>query len=637
MNGKDNMGFDSEGGPSTLHPQVSENNGDLKAKKHDPYALTDDMDFDKSPWSDKTTKEKLKTAAIGFTKFIFVLVFLYLFICSLGLMGSAFQVLAGKTAGDIFSQNEIMSNPITGLIIGILVTVLVQSSSTSTSIFVTMAAAGLIEVRTGVPLIMGANIGTSVTNTIVSLGQSGKREEFRKAFAGATVHDIFNLLSVLVLLPIELISGYLRHLADAIVGDFGTVDKGKKLPDMLKVITKPLTSKIISVNKTVIKNIVKDIDETDSSMVTMWCKRSPRIEAVNTSILYYNDTEVQKLPANVSSNSSDVFTQWEERNRTIKLGLCQTSDFLFANTGMTDGGVGAILLIISLVAMCICLTGMVKLLTSLLKGNLARIIKKVINAKFKKPFGWVTGYLSILVGAGLTIIVQSSSVFTSSITPLVGIGVISLNRMFPLTLGSNIGTTTTGLLAAFASSGDKVNNALKLAICHLFFNISGIIIWYPIPVVRAIPINAAKALGNKTAKHRWFAVAYLIIVFFIIPAILLGLSLAHEWALWSVLILLGLIFIPVVIISCIQSRKPGALPEKLRTWDVLPEALHSLKPYDAWCNKICAPCMRASNKLRQKSTRNREQDPTDIAIRAQPNGKHNDGYLDDVAVDQSKL
>lgn len=69
----------------------------------------------------------------------------------------------------------------------------------------------------------------------------------------------------------------------------------------------------------------------------------------------------------------------------------QTSDFLFANTGMSDGGVGAILLIISLVAMCLCLTGMVKLLNSLMKGNIARIIKKVINAKFKKPFGWVTG------------------------------------------------------------------------------------------------------------------------------------------------------------------------------------------------------------------------------------------------------
>lgn len=240
------------------------------------------------------------------------------------------------------------------------------------------------------------------------------------------------------------------------------------------------------------------------------------------------------------------------------------------------------------------------------------------------------------MGAGLTIIVQSSSVFTSSITPLVGIGVISLNRMFPLTLGANIGTTTTGLLAAFASSGDKVNNALKLAVCHLFFNISGIIIWYPIPVVRAIPINAAKALGNKTAKHRWFAVAYLVFVFFIIPAALLGLSLAHEWALWSVLILLGLILIPVVVISCLQTRRPDVLPAKLRTWDAFPTPLHSLKPYDAWCEKIYGPCMKASSKLRRKSTVP-EEEFTDIVIRAEPSGQHNIGYIDDTAMDQSKL
>lgn len=54
---------------------------------------------------------------------------------------------------------------------------------------------------------MGANIGTSVTNTIVALGQVGDRDEFRRAFAGATVHDMFNWLTVIIMLPIEWISG----------------------------------------------------------------------------------------------------------------------------------------------------------------------------------------------------------------------------------------------------------------------------------------------------------------------------------------------------------------------------------------------------------------------------------------------
>ena len=64
----------------------------------------------------------------------------------------------------------------------------------------------MLDVKTAIPMIMGANIGTSVTNTIVSLGQAGDRNQFRRAFGGATVHDMFNWLCVLVLLPLELAS-----------------------------------------------------------------------------------------------------------------------------------------------------------------------------------------------------------------------------------------------------------------------------------------------------------------------------------------------------------------------------------------------------------------------------------------------
>merc|ERR1719440_385869 len=149
---------------------------------------------------------------------------LYLFIVSLGLMGSAFKILAGKTAGESFRNQEIFDNPFAGLVLGILVTVLVQSSSTSTSIIITMTAAGLMEVKNAIPMIMGANIGTSVTNTIVSVGQIGNKDEYRRAFAGATVHDCFNILTVLVLLPIEAVTGILRHLAAALVAAFGITD-----------------------------------------------------------------------------------------------------------------------------------------------------------------------------------------------------------------------------------------------------------------------------------------------------------------------------------------------------------------------------------------------------------------------------
>ncbi|KAI0222246.1 Sodium-dependent phosphate transport protein 2A, partial [Lamellibrachia satsuma] len=95
--------------------------------------------------------------------------------------------LLGKAAGKAFSSNAILNNPVSNLMMGILATVLLQSSSTTTSIVVTMVAADLLTVRPAIFIIMGSNIGTSVTNTIISLGQVTNRDEFRRAFAGATV------------------------------------------------------------------------------------------------------------------------------------------------------------------------------------------------------------------------------------------------------------------------------------------------------------------------------------------------------------------------------------------------------------------------------------------------------------------
>merc|ERR1719203_843625 len=127
-------------------------------------------------------------------------------------MSNAFRIIGGKTAGRTFRNSDLFDNPLAGLVTGILVTVLVQSSSTSTSIIVTMTAANLIEVKNAIPMIMGANIGTSVTNTIVSLAHIGNRDEYRRAFAGATVHDCFNVLTVAILLPIEAITHLLRRI-----------------------------------------------------------------------------------------------------------------------------------------------------------------------------------------------------------------------------------------------------------------------------------------------------------------------------------------------------------------------------------------------------------------------------------------
>ena len=214
-------------------------------------------------------------------KLTLVVAALYFFICSLSFLASGFRLVAGRQAGMIFN------NPIAGVLVGVLVTVLVQSpacsSSTSTSIVITMVAADLLTVRQAISLIMGANIGTSVTSTIVALAQSNDRNEFRRAFAAATVHDMFNFLSVLVLLPIEAATGYLYHFSKAIINASPSLTSAEKPPDILKVVTKPFTKLVMSIDKKVITKIATaetqaDLDELEPTRILKhffgWTRRT---------------------------------------------------------------------------------------------------------------------------------------------------------------------------------------------------------------------------------------------------------------------------------------------------------------------------------------------------------------------------
>uniref|UniRef100_A0A8D3D9K6 Sodium-dependent phosphate transport protein 2B n=1 Tax=Scophthalmus maximus TaxID=52904 RepID=A0A8D3D9K6_SCOMX len=498
------------------------------------------------------TKGKIISVLTGFVKLILLLGLLYMFICSLDVLSSAFQLVGGKAAGDIFQDNVVLSNPVAGLVIGVLVTVLVQSSSTSSSIVVSMVSSGLLDVQSAVPIIMGANIGTSVTNTIVAMMQAGDRNEFRRAFAGATVHDFFNWLSVLILLPLEVATGVLYKLTQLIIDSFN-LKGGEDAPDLLNVITDPLTNSIIELDKSVITGIATgDAAARNKSLIKIWCKK--------------------------------------ETNTTFWNATVESCKHLFVNVNLPDLAVGLILLALSLLTLCTCLILIVKLLNSMLKGQVAVVIKKVLNTDFPFPFAWVTGYIAILVGAGMTFIVQSSSVFTSAITPLVGIGVISLERAYPLTLGSNLGTTTTAILAAMASPGETLGNSLQIALCHFFFNIFGILLWYPIPFTR-VPIRLARGLGNITAKFRWFAGLYLFLCFLVFPLSVFGLSLAG----WQVMVGVGVpiivLIVFVIVVNVMQSRCPRYLPNLLRDWDFLPRPLHSMEPWDRLVSliKVSAP------------------------------------------------
>ncbi|NET49849.1 MAG: Na/Pi cotransporter family protein, partial [Merismopedia sp. SIO2A8] len=166
-----------------------------------------------------------------------VVLLVYCLIVAVGLIGSGFKSATGEQAKELF---DFATNPFLGLIVGTVATALIQSSSTVTSIIVGLVAGGL-PVATAVPMVMGANIGTTITNTLVSLGHIRDNNEFRKAFAAATVHDFFNLLNVLIFLPIEIFFHPLEKvglfLANTLVGSSSLSLKDF---NVVKMATKPI-------------------------------------------------------------------------------------------------------------------------------------------------------------------------------------------------------------------------------------------------------------------------------------------------------------------------------------------------------------------------------------------------------------
>jgi len=419
-----------------------------------------------------------KEWAAAFGGLCLVVFFLYFFLLGLELLGSGAKVLGGCTAGALFGDE---TNPIAGLMIGILATVLLQSSSTTTSIIVSLVGAESVSVRQGIYMVMGANIGTSVTNTIVAIGHLGDGDQLERAFAGAVVHDMFNFLSVLVLLPLEAASGYLYHLTKACVKHAEQKD-GEKWEGPIKKIVAPLADKIITANKDVIKDVAKG--GTCDSYYPLSCEdnNNPTKDTCSVGI----------IGCVKATNECPAFFDPE-----ASLNDDQTS--------------GLVVFIIGLMILFLCLFGLVKILNSMLLGTSTRIIYKATN---------INGYVAMLLGAGITILVQSSSITTSALTPLVGMGVLRLEQMFPLTLGANIGTTVTAILAALLSTTE----ALQVALAHLFFNITGIVIWYPVPFMRNVPLHAARQLGKATRVWKGFPILYIIVMFLLLPLLFLGIS-----------------------------------------------------------------------------------------------------------------
>lgn len=318
------------------------------------------------------------------------------------------------------------ANPFIALFIGILITALLQSSSTVTSALVAAVASGMITTENAIYVIMGANIGTTVTSTLVSLGHIMRKKEFRRAFAAATLHDFFNILTALILFPLEYYLHTLSSLAKYFTHFF--IDyKGFGLFYLINPIT------------AVLEPIVNTIH--------------------------------------------------------IFLGEITWISFLVA-----------------IVFLFLMIRGMAMSFKESLQNNFEGVWEKYL-------FG--SAWQSLLSGIVITAFIHSSSLVTSLVVPIVASNRLSVRRCFPFLMGANIGTTITALLAALPQQNEA---ALQIAFAHVFFNIIGVLIFFPILFFRNIPIFLARNLGRLAIRNRLVGFGYITIVFFLLPFLLIWFS-----------------------------------------------------------------------------------------------------------------
>ena len=374
---------------------------------------------------------RLPTSATSFAthplaRAVAVLFLLFMFLVGVNGLGDGFKSLGNNVLDAFFAATE---NPFIGLMIGILATTLMQSSSVTTSLIVGLVAApeNALPIANAVPMIMGANVGTTVTNTIVSLAHMGRKEEFRRAFSVAICHDFFNVIAVVVLLPLELMTGFLRRTAELLysfVTGLGGVDYDSPIKGALKSALTPI--------KAIIHAVVE----------------SQQLQAV------------------------------------LQIVVCGSLIFV------------ALLLL-------------VKVLRSVMQTRVEAIVSKAFDQNV---------LFAMLVGLVATAMVQSSSITTSLLVPLAGAGVLTLPQAFPITIGANVGTTVTALLAALAATGVNAGAGITIALVHFLFNISGTVLIYPVEKIRNIPLDAARWIADKAVESRKFAVVFVFCFFYGLPA-----------------------------------------------------------------------------------------------------------------------
>jgi len=358
----------------------------------------------------------------AFYRIFYLLVLLFVFLVAIKLLSGGIKMFGADTASNLFDG---VSNPFAALAVGILATVLVQSSSVTTSTIVAMVGSGTMDVQAAVPMIMGANIGTTITNTLVSIGHVARSGEFRRAFAAATVHDFFNLIMVAIFLPLELSTHFLSKTAHYLA---------------------------------------------------------------------------LRLPLGVGGKYESPI------KASVKWGSNGVKHFVTDTIGL-DG---------NFAATAVLLTGITLVFFALfaITKNMKQLIVNRVEKAMNRALGGI-GLWAVAIGAIITMMVQSSSITTSLLVPMCGSGVLTLENAFPVMLGANIGTTITAFIASLATD----INGLEIALVHVLFNLSGTVLIFPIARLRSIPIAAARGLAIAAVRNKLWVLAYVGIMFIVIPLV----------------------------------------------------------------------------------------------------------------------
>lgn len=354
-------------------------------------------------------------------KTAFFLFGLFLFLFALDLMGSSFQHLSNDSLKPIINA---ASNPFIGLIIGLLVTALIQSSSTTTTMVVTAVATGSITLQNAVPIIMGANIGTTITSTIIALGYIGNKSEFQRAISAGVIHDFFNISIVFLLFPLEYKYGLLTNTSEYFI-------------------------KLLNVNT---------------------------IDHVSTA---------------------------------VKFKLFDFSSIVHLFDSIMPSSI--INLMLSFILLFLSIKIISKIIYNFIIGRTEDKLHKYVFKDNFQSFMWGT------LATGL---VQSSSITTSLIVPLVATGKASLRKVMPFVLGANIGTTVTAFIAVLYQS----QTAISIAIAHLLLNVLGVAFYMSSPVLRHFLIWLAYQFGQIAEKYKFTIFIYILLVFFVIPFLLIFLN-----------------------------------------------------------------------------------------------------------------